>query len=65
MIYGHQYNYEGELDLDGKATGYGIAIGSGDPNSKIEGTFLQDLRHGISRSSFLFLPHPFLIRLFV
>ena len=47
-IYGDLYDYEGELDQEGRATGFGKASYSGDPFSKIEGTFLEDLRHGIS-----------------
>ena len=47
-IYGDLYDYEGELDQEGRATGLGIARYSGDTDSKIEGTFLEDQRHGIS-----------------
>ena len=36
------YDYEGEIDLNDKATGYGTAVSSGDPNTTITGTFLED-----------------------
>ena len=47
------YDYVGELDMEDRATGYGKATYSGEPDSKIEGTFLEDTRHGISMLSLL------------
>lgn len=41
-IRGFQYRYSGELDSDGKATGYGTAVGVVNPGYRYRGTFLDD-----------------------
>ena len=43
------YDYEGEIDEQGKACGYGIAVSVKEPDSRWEGTFQNDLPHGFCR----------------
>ena len=44
-----KYNYSGEIDNDGAATGFGIAVNDDDPSYKFIGTFLDNLPHGLSK----------------
>ena len=43
---GNELDYVGELDMDGKACGNGIAT-SEDKNFKREGTFFENKFHGL------------------
>ena len=45
---GHQYEYTGEVDQDGKLCGSGFYVPVGAPHIKYEGTFYNDVEHGIS-----------------
>ena len=42
-----EYSYSGELDSDGKACGYGIAVS--DDTETLSGTFLNNKIHGIGK----------------
>ena len=44
-----KYNYSGEIDDNGSATGFGIAINDEDPSYKFIGTFFDNLPHGLSK----------------
>ena len=44
-----KYNYSGEIDNDGTATGFGIAVNDDDPSYKFIGTFLDNLPHGLRK----------------
>ena len=46
-INGGKYEYEGELDPQGKAVGYGTAVRVKNPDIKYSGQFLNNLRHGL------------------
>lgn len=41
------FRYSGEIDAEGRACGYGVAVFQDDPNVKYKGTWLDDKYHGI------------------
>ena len=41
------FEYKGELDMEGKACGHGVAVHSKDPTIRYVGTWLDDEYHGI------------------
>ena len=51
-----KYEYTGELDKDGNACGFGIAVGEIDKDARYESTWFQNKRHGIGErdNSFIF-----------
>ena len=50
--HGNVWNYEGELNFDFKACGYGIAINNHDPEYRYEGSFFEDTWEGICSNYF-------------
>ena len=52
MIHDQEYNYTGEMDSFGAASGFGIAVRGA---IKYEGTWNNDQIHGISRFSYYFI----------
>ena len=47
-VLGRYLAYSGEVDLNGKACGRGVATLLDDPNIHYKGTFLNDQIHGIT-----------------
>ena len=43
------HNYEGEVDIEGKACGEGVAIDVEDHGHKTTGTFFNNERHGFCK----------------
>ena len=49
IIVGMALEYEGELDANGNACGHGVAKRTEPTPIEIEGTWLNDMKHGISK----------------
>ena len=41
------WKYQGEIDKDGMACGFGVGYRSNDPHAKWEGTWFNNKRHGL------------------
>ena len=52
---GEAYDYRGELDREGRACGYGIAVRTNDSTWRYEGTFLDDKIEGLCKCSMCIL----------
>ena len=51
MVDGNKCTYKGFVNVDGIATGYGVATAKFSSLKKFTGTFLNNKPHGISKNS--------------
>ena len=51
---GTMLDYSGELNAEGQACGFGVGIRKNNPDHKWEGTWYNNMKHGICEYSHIF-----------